>query len=140
MPEGEVALADAAVRRLGVAPGGADPVVEYRQWPMARWPIETGEGAIVEHGGDEALVLDDGDSRAIADGHASRLLAAVLQGEEAEERQVGDRLPGCVHTEDAARLLGGVVGEVVEQLAGGHGTQSARSGVTNRYFEGGATT
>ena len=38
-----------------------EPVVEYRVWPMARWPVEAGQGALVEDVGHEAHVLDDGD-------------------------------------------------------------------------------
>ena len=39
-----------------------------------------------------------------ADGHASGLLPPVLQGEQLEIGQLGDRLARCAHTEDA-RLL-----------------------------------
>ena len=59
---------------------------------MARWPVSAGEGAVVEHRGDQALVLDHEDLGAVAHRHARRLLAAVLEGEEAEVGQVGDRL------------------------------------------------
>ena len=63
-----------------------------------------GERAVVEHVGHEAHVLDDGDRLAVADRHARRLLAAVLQGVEAEVGEVGDRLARGVDAEDAARL------------------------------------
>ena len=46
---------------------------------------------------------------AVADRHAGGLLAAVLQGVEAEVGQVGDGLIGGEDTEDAAGLLRGVV-------------------------------
>ena len=46
---------------------------------------------------------------AVAHRHAGGLLAAVLQGVEAEVGQVGDGLAGGVHAEDAAGLLRGVV-------------------------------
>ena len=76
---------------------------------MARCAGERGEGALVEHVGHQAHVLDHGDVVAVADRHARRLLAPVLQGVEAEVGQVGDGLAGGVDAEDAARLLRRVV-------------------------------
>ena len=106
--ERELAVADAAEHRLGVAPraraGGR--VAGVADGEVAG---ERGQRAVVEHVGHEAHVLDDGDVLAVADRHARRLLAPVLQGVEAEVGQVGDRLARGVHAEDAARLLRRVV-------------------------------
>ena len=68
--------------------------------------LEGRQLALVEGVGDQAHVLDDGDGVAVADRHASRLLAAVLQGVEAEVGQLGDGVAGGVDPEDAAGLLG----------------------------------
>ena len=68
--------------------------------------LERREAALVEHLRDEAHVLDDGDRLAVAHRDAGRLLPAVLQGVEAEVRQVGDRPAGCVHAEHSARVFG----------------------------------
>ena len=48
--------------------------------------VERGEAALVEHLGDEAHVLDDGDGLAVAHRDAGRLLAPVLQRVEARGR------------------------------------------------------
>ena len=66
--------------------------------------LERREVTLVEHLGDETHVLDDGDGLAVAHRDAGRLLAAVLQRVQPEERVVRDRLAGCVHAEDAAGL------------------------------------
>ena len=66
--------------------------------------VERCEAALVEHLRDETHVLDDRDGLAVADRDTGRLLAPVLQRVQAEVRQVGHRLPGGVHTEDAARV------------------------------------
>ena len=70
---------------------------------------ERGECAFVEHVGHEAHVLDDHYLFAVADGHACRFLATVLERVEAEVGQVGDGLARRVHAEYAARLLRRVV-------------------------------
>ena len=72
--------------------------------PDGEVAVERGETALVEHLGDEAHVLDDGDELAVAHRDAGRLLAPVLQGVEAEVGEVGHRLPGGVDAEDAARV------------------------------------
>ena len=54
-----------------------------------------------------------------------RLLAAVLQGEQAEVGQVGDRLARCVDAEDAAGLAR-LAGEV--SSSGSSELESGRSG------------
>ena len=86
--------------------------------------VEAGERAVVEHGGHEPLVLDDGDVGPIADGHPGRLLPAVLQGEQTQISQMRDGLARGIDPEDAARFLGGVVvqGRIVVRLTGGHVT------------------
>ena len=66
--------------------------------------LERRERAVVEDVGDEAHVLDDVDVLAVAHGHARRLLAAVLQGVEAEIGQVGDGLARRIDAEDPACL------------------------------------
>ena len=91
------------VHRLGVAPrarpGGG--VADVADGEVA---VERGETALVEHLVDEAHVLDDGDRLAVAGRDPGRLLAAMLQRVEPEVHQVGDRLAGGVHPEDAACL------------------------------------
>ena len=62
---------------------------------------EAGQGALVEHGGDETHVLHHGDGLAVAHRHAGRFLAPVLQGVEAVEGELGHRLTGGVDAEDA---------------------------------------
>ena len=64
--------------------------------------------ALVEDGGHQAHVLDHGDRVAVADRHAGRLLAPVLQREEAVEGEVGHLPAGGVDTEDTAGFLHGV--------------------------------
>ena len=59
-------------------------------WPIARWPRSDVEVALVEDLRDQAHVLVDQDLLAVADGDAGRLLAAVLQGVEAEVGELGD--------------------------------------------------
>ena len=136
--EREVGLAW-AVGGLRVAPGGraGGGVAAVADGEV---PGEAGERAVVEHRGDQPLVLDDEHLRAVAHGHAGRLLPAVLQGEEAEVRQVSDGLAGSVDAEDAARLLRGVVdGRVVEVLGGRHTTSVPggwASAVTGRRSNG----
>jgi hypothetical protein len=119
--ESEHVVVDRPVGRLGVAPGrrAGGRVAAVADGQVA---VEAGQSAVVEHAGHQALVLDDRELLAIADGHAGRLLAAVLEGEEAEIGELGDGLvgrpPRGVEADDAARLL-----EVV--VAVRHGPQSA---------------
>ena len=97
-------VTDAAVHRLGVAPraGAGGRVARVADGEVAD---ERRQRAVVEHGGHEALLLDDHDLGAVAHGHAGGFLTAVLQCEQAEVRELGDGLAGCVHTEHAARLF-----------------------------------
>src|SRR5215204_5429898 len=101
--EGEARVAHRAVDGLGVAPaarpGGRVPVV-----PDGEVAFERGEASLVEHLGHEAHVLHDGDRLAVADGDPRRLLAAVLQREQAQIGQVSHRLPGGVDAENTARV------------------------------------
>ena len=113
--EGEGVGGGVAIDGLGVAPvarpGGGVPGVADGQVAGER-----GQGAVVEHVGDEAHVLDHGDRLAVAHGHAGRLLAPVLQGVQAEVGQVRDRLSRGVDPEHAAGFLGGVVVEQAEKV------------------------
>ena len=106
--EGEVDAAGVAEHGLGVAPGAG---AGRRVAGVADGHVagEAAERPLVEDVGDQAHVLDDRDRPAVGHGDAGRLLAAVLQGVEPEVGQVGDRLAGGVHAEDAARLLRRVV-------------------------------
>ena len=67
------------------------------------------ERGLVEDLRDQAHVLVDEDLAAVADRDAGRLLAAVLQGVEAEVGQLGDVLAGRPDPEDAAGVLGALV-------------------------------
>ena len=102
--EREAGVGDRAVHGLGVAPraraGGRVAHVADRE--MA---LERREPALVEDLGDQAHVLDDRDRLAVAHRDAGRLLAAVLERVEPEVRQMGDRLAGRIHAEDATGVL-----------------------------------
>ena len=76
--------------------------------PDGEVALERREAALVEDLGDEAHVLDDGDRLAVAHRDAGRLLPAVLEREEPEVGELGDRLAGCVHPEDAAGVARGL--------------------------------
>ena len=65
-----------------------EPVVEYRQWAMARSPRKRRQPPVVEDLGDHAEVLVQEDLGAVADREAGRFLAAMLEPEEARR---GDR-------------------------------------------------
>ena len=83
---------------------------------------------LVEDLGDQAHVLVDQDLPAVADRDAGRLLAAVLQGVEAEVGQLGDVLAGGPDAEDATGVLRSL-------LAGGRGRGSGvRRRVARRRF------
>ena len=108
VPEREAGVADRAVDRLRVLPrrraGGRVAVVPDREVALQRR-----EAALVEHLGDEAHVLGDGDRLAVAHRDAGRLLAAVLEREQPEVGQLRDRLAGSVHAEDATGVARGLV-------------------------------
>jgi len=63
---------------------------------------EGGELLLVEHLRDEPHVADGRHAPALGDGDARGLLAAVLEGEEAEVREPRDVPVGRVDAEDAA--------------------------------------
>ena len=96
--------------------------------PIGDVPWQRVQGRLVEDLADQAHVLVDQDLLAVADGDAGGLLAAVLQGVEAEIGELGDLLAGGPDAEDAAGVLRApVVGiEVVGQqsVAARHGLQS----------------
>ena len=64
------------------------------------------QAPLVEDLGDHAQVLVDHHALAVADGHAGRLLAAMLEGEERERGQPGRLLAGRVDADDAAHASG----------------------------------
>ena len=122
---GEVAVVDQgeggagcrAEHRLGVLPGGGalSGVADVAHGHVTG---EIGQGLVVEDLGDQAEVLVDEDLGAVGGGDAGRLLAAVLEGVQAEVAQAGDVLTGGPHTEDAAllsrrglELVGVVIGQ-----------------------------
>src|SRR5258708_12161026 len=57
-------------------------------------PVQGTQHTLVEHLGHQAHVLVDDDPRAVADGDAGRLLAAVLQCVETVVGELGDVLAG----------------------------------------------
>ena len=76
---------------------------------MACWPLRLCEHLLVEHLADEAEVLDDGDLAVVGDGDAGALLAAVLQGVEAEEGEARDVASRRVDAEDATAVVETIV-------------------------------
>ena len=107
-PERDRAAAGGLERRLGVLPGaGAGRgVARVADGEVA---LERGQRGLVEDLGDQAHVLVDQDLAAVADRDAGRLLAAVLQGVEAEVGELRDVLAGGPDPEDAARVLRSLV-------------------------------
>jgi hypothetical protein len=75
----------------------------------AHLPVERRQHARVEDRTDEPHVFDDGQVTPIAGCDAGRLLTAVLQGEDAEVAEVGNREPRPVYCEDPARLAGATI-------------------------------
>ncbi len=104
----EAGVARLPVDGLGVAPvaGAGRGVADVTDGEVA---VEGGEGPAVEDVGHQPHVLDHGEGVAVAHRHARRFLAPVLEGEEAQVRQVGDRVTRCVDPEDPAGLFWGVV-------------------------------
>src|SRR5712692_2750368 len=70
---------------------------------------ERGEHGLVEYLRDQAHVLEYDDPLAVADGDASRLLAPVLQGVQAEVGELRDVLVMRPDAEDAAGVPGRTV-------------------------------
>ena len=93
--------------------------------PYGQITLEAGQVALVENVGDEAHVLDNDDLGAVADCHARRLLAAVLQGVHAVERQVGHLAARGVDAENPTGLPRRVV--VNAESVGGHALHSLTS-------------
>ena len=116
-----------AEHRLGVLPGGGalGGVADVADGDVAG---EVGQGLVVEDLGDQAKVLVDEDLGAVGGGDAGRLLAAVLEGVQAEVGQAGDLLARGPDAEDTAllawrglELVGVVVGQGRQAGdAGGH--------------------
>ena len=82
---------------------------------MAMWPTRLRERRLVEDLRDQAHVLVDEDLPAVADRDAGRLLAAVLQGVQAEVGELGDVLARRPHPEHATGVLGALVLRVERQ-------------------------
>ena len=87
--------------------------------------LERVERGLVEDLRDQAHVLVDQDLAAVADRDAGRLLAAVLEGVEAEVGQLGDVLARRPDPEDAAGVLRALVLGVE---CGGQTTVATRAG------------
>ena len=120
-----------AVDRLGVVPGGraGGRVAGVADGEVA---LEAGEVALVEDVGDQAHVLDDHHLGAVADRHAGRLLAPVLEGVEPVEGQVGDLGAGGAHAEDPARLARRIVVTSGGRVRSRGGTARIRGGAPRR--------
>ena len=115
--QGEGGAGRRTEHRLGVLPGGGalGGVADVADGDVTG---EVGQGLVVEDLGDQAEVLVDEDLGAVGGGDAGRLLAAVLEGVQAEVGQAGDLLAGGPHAEDTAllawrglELVGVVVGQ-----------------------------
>ncbi len=119
---------DAAERRLGVGPVTRTGR-RVAGVPDGQMAAQTGELALVEHGGHEAHVPHHGDEVAVADRHARRLLATVLEGEEPVEGQVCHGAPRGVDPEDSARFLG-LHHRLVTARTGARRARQRRNGCT----------
>ena len=106
--QGDHVAVAAAHEGLGVLPvaGAGGGVAHVADSVLA---AEAGEHLFVEDLAEQTEVLDDRDLAVVAHGDAGALLAAVLQGVEAEERQAGDVAPRCVDAEDATAVVQTVV-------------------------------
>jgi hypothetical protein len=67
------------------------------------------EHLLVEDLADETQIPDDRDLAVVGHGDAGALLAAVLQGVEAEERQARDVAPRRMDAEDATAVMESIV-------------------------------
>ena len=72
--------------------------------PDSDVPVQRGKGLLVEDLRDQAEILEHHDLRAVGDRDARGLLAAVLEGEQAEVGELRDLLAGRPDTEDTAFL------------------------------------
>ena len=73
--------------------------------PHGHEPLERGQRGFVEHLRDQSQVLRRHHRLAVAHGDARALLAAMLQGLQAEARHARDVLTRSEHAEDGALLL-----------------------------------
>ncbi len=109
--ERDRAVVGGAERRLGVLPGagagGGVARVADREVALERL-----QRRVVEDLRDQAHVLVDQDLPAVADRDARGLLAAVLQGVEAEVDELGDVLAGSPDPEHPTGVLGTLVERV----------------------------
>jgi hypothetical protein len=71
--------------------------------------VQRRQAALVEDLRDQPHVLDDRDGLAVGDGDPGRFLPAVLEGEQPEVGEVGDRLTRRVNTEHPAGFTDAVV-------------------------------
>ena len=118
--EGELEVLGAPVHGLGISPG-ARPGGRIARLAYCQVAGEGHQGALVEDVGDQAHVLDHREGLTVADRHARRFLAAVLQGVEAQIGQVGDRHARGENPEDTTGLLGRVVVRVhTDDIRSGH--------------------
>ena len=113
----QVAGGGGAEGRLGVLPD-AGPGRGVAAVADGHVTLQGGEDALGEDLRDQAHLLVDHDLVAVADGHAGRLLAPVLQRVEAEVGELGDLLVARPHPEDAARVLRPLI--VGVELVGEH--------------------
>ena len=104
MAEGQRSLAVGLERGLGVLPGGR----ARRGVPGvadAEIALERSKRGLVEHLRDQAELLVDQQVLAVRDGHAGRLLAPVLLGEQTEVGEPCDVIAGSPYAEEAALLF-----------------------------------
>ena len=110
---------DSTVDRLGVVPrarsGGGVPGVADGHVALKRRQL-----VLIEDVGDQAHVLDDPQPLPVTDRHPGRLLAAVLQGEQAVVGQERHGKPGSVDAEHAAGFFRVIVGRIVDACLSGH--------------------
>src|SRR5256885_388383 len=99
--EGARPATPALDQRLGVSPL-ARAGRRVARVADGRVAAQAAELLLVEDLGDEAHVAQDGQAALVGDGDAGRFLAAVLEGEEAEEGDAGDVAVGSADAEDAA--------------------------------------
>src|SRR5690606_30409461 len=77
--------------------------------PDGQVPLEAGQGGLVEHVVHPAHAAVQVHADTVAGGDAGTLLAAVLQGVDAEERRARHVELGAIDAEDAATVAGTVV-------------------------------